>query len=46
MVWPEYAVPYDVRQHPADFAALTNLCAELNSVLVAGTKTVIGSGLS
>jgi apolipoprotein N-acyltransferase len=44
IVWPEYSLPYDVRQNEIDFAALTSLCAEMDAILVVGTKTVIGSG--
>lgn len=44
IVWPEYSLPYDVRQNEIDFATLANLCAEMDAILVVGTKTVIGSG--
>ena len=44
VVWPEYSLPYDVRKEAEDFAVLTSLCAELDAVLVVGTKTVVGSG--
>ncbi len=42
VIWPEYALPYDVRQSPSQMAALTNLCAEMGVVLVLGTKTPEG----
>jgi len=44
IVWPECSLPYDVRQHDRDFAVLTNLCAQMNAVLVLGTRTVVGAG--
>ena len=44
IVWPEYSLPYDVRKNVADFAVLTNLCAEMDAVLVVGTKTIVGPG--
>jgi len=44
IVWPEYALPYDVRRNETDLAVLTNLCAEMEAVLVVGTKTVVGPG--
>ena len=44
IVWPEYALPYDVRKNLDDFATLTNLCAEMDAVLVVGTQTVTGPG--
>ena len=44
VVWPEYSVPYDVRKSPGDLAILTNLCNEMDAVLVVGTKTVVGPG--
>jgi len=44
IVWPEYALPYDVRRRPTDFATLTNLCAEMDAILVTGTKTIVGTG--
>lgn len=44
IVWPECSLPYDVRRSAGDFTTLTNLCAEMDAVLVVGTKTVIGPG--
>ncbi len=44
IIWPEHALPYDVRKREADIAALIELCAETDAILVAGTKTDIGSG--
>ena len=42
IVWPEYSLPYDVRKNARDFAILTNLCAEMDAILVVGTKTIVG----
>jgi apolipoprotein N-acyltransferase len=44
VVWPEYSLPYDVRKNVDDFAILTNLCAEMDAVLVVGTQTIVGPG--
>ena len=44
IIWPECSLAYDVRKDARDFAVLTNLCAEMNAVLVLGTRTVIGPG--
>ncbi len=44
IVWPEYALPYDVRKDAPHFSRLISLCEELEATLVVGTKTVIGSG--
>ncbi len=44
IVWPECALPYDVRKVADDFAVLTNLCAEMDAILVFGTRTVVGPG--
>ena len=35
-------MPYDVRKNLDDFATLTNLCAEMDAVLVVGTQTAVG----
>ncbi len=45
VIWPEYALPYDVRKSISRFPMLTNICAELDAIFVVGTKTVIGSGV-
>ena len=42
IVWPEFSVPYDVRKNPGEYAMLTNLCDEMDAVLVIGTKTIVG----
>jgi apolipoprotein N-acyltransferase len=39
VVWPEYAVPYDVRANKHDWAALQELCRERNITLTLGTQT-------
>lgn len=44
IVWPEYSLPYDVRKNVDDFATLTNLCAEMDAILVVGTQTIVGPG--
>ena len=44
VVWPEYSLPFDVRRSDVDFAVLTGLCAELDTVLIVGTKTTMGPG--
>jgi apolipoprotein N-acyltransferase len=42
VVWPEHALPYDLRKNEKDFSILTNLCAKMEAVLIVGTKTIIG----
>ncbi len=44
IVWPEYAVPYDLRKHKSDLARLQQFCAGMQAVLVLGAKTEIGPG--
>lgn len=39
VVWPEYAVPYDVRASRRDWAALQGLCKERGIALTLGTQT-------
>lgn len=39
VVWPEYALPYDVRANKRDWAALEKLCRERNVTLTVGTQT-------
>jgi len=43
VVWPEYSLPYDVRQHTYTFAELTNVCGEIGAVFVLGTQTKTGT---
>jgi apolipoprotein N-acyltransferase len=44
IVWPEYAVPYDVRNSGKDLDTVINICERKGTVLVFGTKTVTGKG--
>ncbi len=44
IVWPEYALPYDVRKSDRQLRELTELCAELQVILVLGTTTTVGPG--
>jgi apolipoprotein N-acyltransferase len=46
VVWPEYSLPYDVRQHIYTFAGLTNFCADVGAVFVLGTQTKTGTSIS
>jgi apolipoprotein N-acyltransferase len=39
VVWPEYAVPYDVRANNRDWAALQELCRDRGITLTLGTQT-------
>lgn len=39
VIWPEYAVPYDVRANKRDWASLQSLCNERNITLTLGTQT-------
>lgn len=39
VVWPEYAVPYDIRRDPRDWQLLLNLCREKKITLTFGTQT-------
>lgn len=43
VVWPQYALPYDVRKRTEDFGRLKRLCDELEAILVVGTKTEINA---
>jgi len=45
VVWPEYALPYDVREkEPQQVAELRNLAQTYDTVFVLGTKTNLGEG--
>lgn len=44
IIWPECAVPYDVREFPDEFTSLTTLCGEMEAILIIGTQTKIGLG--
>jgi apolipoprotein N-acyltransferase len=39
VVWPEHALPYDVRAHAAEWNLLTNFCKEEDITLTLGTHT-------
>jgi apolipoprotein N-acyltransferase len=45
IVWPEYALPYDVRANAADWRELQNLCRERNCTLTVGTRTMADDGM-
>ncbi|MGD9419652.1 MAG: apolipoprotein N-acyltransferase [Verrucomicrobiota bacterium JB025] len=38
VVWPEYAIPYDIRKHPRDHGFVTDLCNERDITLTFGTQ--------
>ena len=44
VVWPEYALPYDVRLARRDWGLLTQFCQEHHCILIVGTQTMIGHG--
>lgn len=45
VIWPEYALPYDVRQkQPGQMAELQQIAQAHDLVFVLGTKTTIGAG--
>ncbi len=46
VLWPEYALSYDVRQQPQDMKQLFALVRERNTTLIVGTQTQIGEGMS
>jgi apolipoprotein N-acyltransferase len=39
VVWPEYALPYDVRQNEQEWRQLLDLCKERNITLTVGTQS-------
>lgn len=41
IVWPEYALPYDVRANRKDLATLQKICRDRKASLVLGTETAI-----
>ena len=43
IVWPEYSVPYPVRQYGKELKSLIELAKEKDSVLVLGTQKALGS---
>lgn len=44
VVWPEYAVPYDIRRDARDWRLLLDLCQERNITLTFGTQSRPGGG--
>lgn len=38
VVWPEYAVPYDIRKNPRDWKLVQDLCRDKNITLTFGTQ--------
>lgn len=38
VVWPEYAIAYDIRNNPRDWKLVRDLCAERNITLTFGTQ--------
>lgn len=44
VVWPEYAVPYDLRADKRDWKVVKDLCAERNLTLTLGTQNWKGGG--
>ena len=44
VVWPEYAVPYDIRENKRDWELVRNLCRERDLTLTFGTQSRPGNG--
>jgi apolipoprotein N-acyltransferase len=44
VVWPEYAVPYDIRQNKRDWELVQTLCRQRNITLTFGTQRREGDG--
>ena len=44
IVWPEYAIPYDIRKDARDWQLLLDLCREKDITLTFGTQRVPGGG--
>lgn len=44
VLWPEYAVPYDLRANRRDWELVQNLCREQNITLTLGTQSRPGNG--
>jgi apolipoprotein N-acyltransferase len=44
VVWPEYAVPYDIRLNARDWKLVRELCEKRNITLTFGTKLDLGPG--
>jgi apolipoprotein N-acyltransferase len=44
VVWPEYAVPYDIRENKRDWELIQTLCRERDVTLTLGTQARPGGG--
>lgn len=44
VAWPEYAVPYDLRKSPRDWALIVDLCRERDITLTFGTQRISPDG--
>jgi apolipoprotein N-acyltransferase len=44
VVWPEYAVPFDIRQNTRDWKLVQDLCSDRNITLTLGTQSRAGEG--
>lgn len=45
VIWPEYAIPFDVRKRPALMKDLYHFCHEMGEIqILLGTQTQIGNG--
>lgn len=44
VVWPEFAIPYDIQQNQRDWALLKDLCREHGVILTTGTEARPGGG--
>ncbi|MCU0778761.1 MAG: hypothetical protein MUF86_14005 [Akkermansiaceae bacterium] len=44
VVWPEYAVPYDIRKNPRDWKLVTALCLDRGITLTFGTQRLHRDG--
>ena len=44
VVWPECAVPYDLRTNERDWSIIKNLCSERGITLTLGTKSIASDG--
>ena len=46
VVWPEYALPYDIRKNEREWRQLVDLCAERDITLTVGTQSHAADGES
>lgn len=44
VIWPEYSVPFDIRENERDWNILLNLCRDKNITLTFGTQSRPGGG--